>query len=97
MSLFLPRRKADGKRAREVGRNAKGGTGVSMWMVYRMSRDYHTTRYSLYIPVHGHSVVVIGQTGSAHSESDYHPKHHYEDSLVQRDRWRPQPAASLVW
>lgn len=30
------------------------------------SRD-RTSQYNLYMPVHGHSVVVIEQSGSAHS------------------------------
>lgn len=31
------------------------------------SRDHRTSQYNLYMPVHGHSVVVIEQSGSAHS------------------------------
>lgn len=58
----------------------KGGKGVQCGycVVCNMtSRDYRTSRYNLYMPMHGHSVIVIERTGIAHSESDYY--------LVQRD------------
>lgn len=66
----------EGGGQKDKGSRTRGGQGFQC-VCNMTSRNYRTSWYNLYIPVHGHWVVVIKQTGIAHSESDYH--------LVQRD------------
>jgi len=50
------------QRGKEELRRGKRNIACNM-----TSRDYRASQYNLYMPVHGHSVVVIEQSGSAHS------------------------------